>query len=102
MNDPYDLMKQMNTIKNQMESLKAEMKNLVATGTAGAGMVNVSINGEYSVTRIEISDELFSMNDKGMIEVLTASAFNDATVKLRELMEEKSRSLMAQSMGMNI
>ncbi len=102
MNNPYDLMKQMNTIKTQMENLKAELKNLIATGTAGAGMVNVSINGEYKVTKIEISDELYSMNDKGMIEVLIASAFNDATVKLKDLVDEKSRSLMAREMGINI
>lgn len=102
MNNPYEMLSRMNSIRSQMETLKAELRNLVATGSAGAGMVELSINGEYRVTKLEISDELYAMNDRKMLEVLIAGAFNDATEKLKELIEEKSRSLMANELGMNI
>lgn len=99
--NPFEMLKQLGSLKSEMEKLKSEMKNVKVTGSSGAGMVNITLNGEYHVETVEISDELMKMGDKGMIEVLVASAFNDAGQRLQETLGDRSRE-MATKMGVSI
>lgn len=93
-------MKQLGSLQSKLTEMKEEMEKTTAEGTSGAGMVKVIINGAYQVKKVEISDELMGMNDKGMLEVLIASAFNDASEHMKAKIEEQSKG-MASSMGLN-
>lgn len=79
----------MGSLESQMKNMKEEMSRISVTGSAGAGLVQVTINGEYQVQSISISDTI--INDKSTIEVLVSSAFNDATGKIKMEMERMAR-----------
>ena len=81
-----------------MKTLKEQIANLRATGNAGAGMVEVTINGEYKVLSVSINDIMLAPENKAMIETLVTSAFNDATDKMRENTEDFARR-QAQGLG---
>ena len=90
-NNPFEFMKQMGTLEAQMKNIKSQLSGITATGNAGAGMVEVTVNGEHKVVSISINDIMLSPENKNMIETLVTSAFNDATDKLNIAVEDFSK-----------
>ena len=92
-------MKQMGTLEAQMKNIKSQLSGITATGNAGAGMVEVTVNGEHKVVSISINDIMLSPENKNMIETLITSAFNDATDKLNIAVEDFSKRQL-QNLGL--
>ena len=92
--NPFEMLKTMGSIQSQMKTIKEELAKITATGSAGAGLVEAVVNGEFMVQRISISDSAMAMNDKSALEVLVASAVNDAVSKAKEATEAKTRDLV--------
>ena len=92
-------MKQMGTLEAQMKNIKSQLSGITATGNAGAGMVEVTVNGEHKVVSISINDIMLSPENKNMIETLVKSAFNDATDKLNIAVEDFSKRQL-QNLGL--
>ena len=92
-------MKQMGTLEAQMKNIKSQLSGITATGNAGAGMVEVTVNGEHKVISISINDIMLSPENKNMIETLVTSAFNDATDKLNIAVEDFSKRQL-QNLGL--
>ena len=92
-------MKQMGTLEAQMKTIKEQLATVTATGNAGAGMVEVTVNGEHKVVSISINDIMLSPENKNMIETLVTSAFNDATDKLNIAVEDFSKRQL-QNLGL--
>lgn len=92
-------MKQMGTLEAQMKNIKSQLSGITATGNAGAGMVEVTVNGEHKVVSISINDIMISPENKNMIETLVTSAFNDATDKLNIAVEDFSKRQL-QNLGL--
>ena len=88
--NPFEMLKTMGSIQSQMKTIKEELAKITATDSAGAGLVEAVVNGEFMVQRISISDSAMAMNDKSALEVLVASAVNDAVSKAKEAMEAKT------------
>lgn len=82
-----------------MKTIKEELSKITATGNAGAGMVEVTINGDHKVTSININDVMLSPENKGMIETLVSSAFNDANDKIQLAVQEHTKRQL-QNMGL--
>ena len=98
-NNPFEFMKQMGTLEAQMKNIKSQLSGITATGNAGAGMVEVTVNGEHKVVSISINDIMLSPENKNMIETLVTSAFNDATDKLNIAVEDFSKRQL-QNLGL--
>ena len=92
-------MKQMGTLEAQMKNIKSQLSGITATGNAGAGMVEVTVNGEHKVVSISINDIMLSPENKNMSETLVTSAFNDATDKLNIAVEDFSKRQL-QNLGL--
>ena len=92
-------MKQMGTLEAQMKNIKSQLSGITATGNAGAGMVEVTVNGEHKVVSISINDIMLSPENKNMIQTLVTSAFNDATDKLNIAVEDFSKRQL-QNLGL--
>ena len=92
-------MKQMGTLEAQMKNIKSQLSGITATGNAGAGMVEVTVNGEHKVVSISINDIMLSPENNNMIETLVTSAFNDATDKLNIAVEDFSKRQL-QNLGL--
>jgi DNA-binding YbaB/EbfC family protein len=91
--NPFDLLKNMNNLRSQMEEMQGKLTTLYATGTSGGDMVKVTINGKMEVQSIKIEEALVDPSDVKTLEVLIAAAFNDATAQIQELLKEEATSL---------
>jgi|SRR5580765_7972099 len=93
------LMKNLPKIREEMDKLQGAIARITAEGDAGAGMVKVKVNGHMEVVRCEISDELWKLNDREMLEDLVRGAINQAIKKAKQTVAEET-SKMASGLGL--
>jgi nucleoid-associated protein EbfC len=92
------LMKNLPKMQEEMSKLQGRIAQVTAEGEAGGGMVKAKVNGQMEVLACVISDELFKMNDKELLEDLVRSAINQAIQKARTAVAEET-SKMAGGLG---
>ncbi|MBA3487581.1 MAG: YbaB/EbfC family nucleoid-associated protein [Lysobacter sp.] len=81
------LMQQAQKMQENMQRAQEELANVEITGSAGGGMVNVTITGRMECRKVRIDPDV--MSDAGMLEDLIAAAFNDAVGKASAASQEK-------------
>ncbi len=87
--------------KMQADLLKAqeEMNKKSVEGTAGGGMVTVTLNGAQELQSVSLNPEIVDPDDVEMLEDLIVAAFQNAQEKIKELSNSTFGSLTS---GMNI
>ena len=75
------LMKQ---AQKMQEQLQKQMESTVVDATAGGGMVSVKVNGNKQLLSITIDQEVFSGQDKEMLQDLIIAAVNEGIRKVDE------------------
>ena len=88
-----ELIKHARQIGGQVGQLTEEMRKRHVTGTAGGGMVEVELNGLIEVLRCHIDPQLFSQNDRELIEDLVVAAVNQAVIKGKQMHADALRDL---------
>ncbi len=88
------MMKQAQEMQAKMAELQARMEHVELTGTAGAGLVSITLNGKGEVRRVSIDPSLAKPDEVGVLEDLVAAAANDARAKVEARMQEETRQLM--------
>jgi DNA-binding YbaB/EbfC family protein len=96
--NPFDMMKNMKDLQQNVDAMKAKLDTTFATGNAGAGMVEITINGKYNITDIKIDKAIVDPNDVDTLQVLIAAAFNSASKNLQDKLQAESAK-MAGSLG---
>ncbi|MFP4330159.1 MAG: YbaB/EbfC family nucleoid-associated protein [Alkalispirochaetaceae bacterium] len=91
--NPMDLLKNFQGLQDKLKESQAKLKTVTVTGTAGGDMVRITINGEFRVLQVEIADEVVEEGDKEMIQDLVRAAFTDATVRLKEQLQQEMSSI---------
>ena len=91
------LMQQAQKMQENMQRAQEELANLEVTGSAGGGMVSVTLTGAKECRKVRIDPSVLS--DPEMAEDLIAAAFNDASNKVDA--ESKSR-MGAATAGMQL
>lgn len=81
------LMQQAQKMQENMQRAQEEVAALEATGSAGGGMVSVTLGGRMDCRKVRIDPTVFS--DPEMAEDLIAAAFNDAVNKINAASQEK-------------
>lgn len=97
--NPMDMLKNFQGLQEKLKESQAKLKTMSVTGTAGGDMVRITINGEFRVLAVEISDEVITGQDKEMTQDLIRAAFTDATTRLKEQLQQEMSSLTG---GMDI
>lgn len=87
-----DLMKQAQSMQENMQKMQEELASLQVTGESGAGMVKVAMNGRHDVENIDIDESLLS-EEKSILEDLLAAAVNDAVRKVEVANKDKMGNL---------
>lgn len=87
------MMKQAQELQSKMADMQASLENLEVTGTAGAGMVNVTLNGKSEVKQVKIDPSLFNGDDVEVVEDLIVAACNDAKAKVEVRTKEEMQKL---------
>ena len=93
------LMKQAQSMQDQMKKAQDELANIEVTAESGAGLVKVTMTCKHDVKRVEIDPSLLA-DDKDMLEDLVAAAFNAAVRKVEETSESRMAKLMPAGMKM--
>ncbi|NCC64010.1 MAG: YbaB/EbfC family nucleoid-associated protein [Spirochaetia bacterium] len=87
--NPFELLKNMKDIQENVKKMQDMLVTITATGSAGAGMVEVTINGKFVVTNLHIDKDIVDPEDIGTLEVLLSSAFNDASAKIQQRIQSE-------------
>lgn len=98
MKDLGDLMKQAQSMQadmtTRMDKMRKAQSELRVQGESGAGVVKVTMSGNYEVTAIKIDPSLAN-EELDMLEDLLAAAVNDTVYKV----EEQAQKLQKEHMG---
>jgi nucleoid-associated protein EbfC len=94
------LMKQAQKMQQQMATAQEELAEAELTGTAGGGLVTVTVNGSGEVKAIKIDPKAVDPDDVETLEDLVVAALHNAAAAARELTEQKMGPLTAGLGGM--
>ena len=81
------LMQQAQKMQENVQRAQEQLASVEVTGSAGGGMVNVTISGRMECRKVRIDPGVLS--DPEMAEDLVAAAFNDAVAKVNAVSQEK-------------
>lgn len=81
------LMQQAQKMQENMQRAQEELAGVEVTGSAGAGMVTVTLSGKMECRKVRIDPGVLA--DPEMAEDLLAAAFNDAVAKANAVSQEK-------------
>ncbi|NBI31080.1 YbaB/EbfC family nucleoid-associated protein [Chengkuizengella marina] len=87
-NNMNQMMKQVKKMQAQMLKAQEELKEKSVEGTAGGGVVTVTVSGDKKVTDVAIKPEAVDPDDIEMLQDLVVAAMNDALNKAEELANE--------------
>ncbi|MGC9522611.1 MAG: YbaB/EbfC family nucleoid-associated protein [Anaerolineae bacterium] len=91
--NPQDLMRQVQQMQSQMQSIQEEANQEVLEVPSGGGMVTVAINGALEVQRIEIDPEVVDPDDVEMLQDLVLAAVNEAIEKAQAMVADRMSAL---------
>jgi len=87
----------MKDILGQAKKLQAklleELRKIRVEGSAGGGMVRITMDGEQNVLSVKMEPELLDEKDVSMIEDLILAACNDAKKKVAEKSQESFKTI---------
>ncbi len=81
------LMQQAQKMHENMQRVQQEIAAMEVTGSAGGGMVSVTLSGSKECRKVRIDPSVLS--DPEMTEDLIAAAFNDASNKIDAASKDK-------------
>ena len=93
MADFLGLMKQAAQLQSKMQAMQAELDQIEVEGTAGGGMVTVTITAKGDLKRIKIDDSLMKPSEKEILEDLMVAAHSDARRKAEAVLQEKMKAV---------
>ena len=93
MPDFLGLMKQASQLQAKMQEMQAELDQVTVEGTAGGGMVTITMSAKGDLKGVRIDDSLIKPGEKEIIEDLIVAAHADARRKAEALLAEKMKSL---------
>ena len=80
-----DLLKQAQEMQGRIAKIQEELGQKTVAGSAGGGMVQVTVNGQFNLTTVKIEPSVINPAEKEMLEDLVAAAVNDGMRKAREM-----------------
>lgn len=90
-----NLMKQAQQMQAKMADMQAKLGEVEVEGSAGGGMVKVTVTGKGEARRLKIDPSLIVPDDAEMLEDLIVAAFNDARGKSEAMMQSEMSKLTA-------
>lgn len=84
--NPQKMMKQ---FQQMQEKMQREIEALEVEGTAGGGMVKVTMDGSKNIKKLVIDPEVVSKDEVEMLQDLVTAAFGDCARKVDEALQEK-------------
>jgi len=80
-----NLLKQAQEMQSRMAKIQEELAQKTVDGSAGGGMVQVTVNAQLALTAIKIDPSVINSEEKEMLEDLIMAAINDGMRKARDM-----------------
>lgn len=98
MENPFDLMKNLNKIKNNFADMQEKLNALRETASVGGDMVAVTLNGKMEIIDIKIDPSVVTPDDVSTLQVLIASAFNTCNARMQLKIERETQELLGKKL----
>jgi DNA-binding YbaB/EbfC family protein len=89
-----NMLKQAQQMQAKMQEMQTRLGEVEATGQAGAGMVQVTLNGRNEMKGVKLNKEIVNPEDIEVLEDLLVAAYNDAKVKIEAHVAEETQKMM--------
>jgi DNA-binding YbaB/EbfC family protein len=80
-----NLLKQAQEMQARISKIQEELAQKTVAGSAGGGMVQVTVNGQLNLTAITIDPTVVNADEREMLEDLILAAVNDGMRKARDM-----------------
>ena len=97
--DINSIMQQAKAMQEKMARIQQELSKKVITGSAGGGMVQISVNGQGEVLAARLEKTVVECGDLEMLQDLVVAATNDALRRAKELSKQELAQLTG---GLNL
>lgn len=97
--DLSNIMQQAKAMQEKMAKVQEDLAKKSITGSAGGGMVQVTVNGQGDVLSVAIEKAVIDPEEVKMLQDLVVAATNDAIRKAKELSKQEMGQLTG---GLNI
>jgi DNA-binding YbaB/EbfC family protein len=87
------LMKQAQQMQSKMAEMQEKMEALMIEGSAGAGMVVLTLNGKGELKKVRVDPKLADPAETEMLEDLLVAAHADAKRKIEEATSEEMQKV---------
>ena len=94
-----DLFKQAKAMQEKAADMQAQLGRIEVEGTAGGGLVRVTMSGKSEVKRVSIDPSLLKPEEREIVEDLIVAAAADAKAKVERKTAEEMQKL-AGSLGL--
>lgn len=98
-NNMGKMMKQVQKMQADLARIQEELKEKTAEGTAGGGVVKVTVNGHQEILAVKIAPEAVDPDDVEMLQDLIIAAVNDALRKCQDMISKEMGKVTG---GLNI
>jgi hypothetical protein len=89
MQNPGGMMGQFQKLQEQLQIAQERLAEEQITGTAGGGVVKVTVTGDQRCTKVEIDPEVLKGADVEILQDMILTATNNALEKSRQLAAER-------------
>ena len=93
MKNLMDMMKQAKQLQEKMQDMQASVEAISETGTSGAGLVQVTLNGKGMLSAVRIDPSLMKEGEGEILEDLIVAAHADAKSKIEATLQTKMQEL---------
>lgn len=76
--------KEARMMQQQFSKIQEQMTSMEATGSAGGGLVSITLNGDNEMKGIKIKPECVDKDDIEGLEILVKAAYSDAQKKIKD------------------
>jgi DNA-binding YbaB/EbfC family protein len=80
-----NLLKQAQEMQARLAKVQEELAHKTVDGSAGGGMVQVTVNGQLALTSVKVDSTVVNPEEKEMLEDLVMAAVNDGMRKARDM-----------------
>jgi nucleoid-associated protein EbfC len=94
-----NMLKQAQELQSKMADMQAKLSDVELDGSAGGGMVTVTLNGKGEMRRVKIDRTLAEPDEVEVLEDLVVAAFNEAKAKVETHVQEEMGKLTG---GLNL
>jgi nucleoid-associated protein EbfC len=91
----FKMLKQLQQMQARMAKIQQELGEKTVKGSAGGGMVEVTVTGHQKLLSVHVKPEVVNPEDVEMLQDLVLAATNDALDKARELASQEMGAVTA-------